>query len=42
MSVPMILKAAGIIFVCLGIHYGLGNFPWLLVFGAGLGMLFLS
>lgn len=34
------LKAVGIVLVCVGIHFGLA-LPWLIVFGAGLGFLFL-
>jgi len=41
MNTGTVLKAAGIILVCVGIHYGMG-FPLpLIVFGAGLGFLFL-
>lgn len=36
-----IQKAAGIILVCVGIHFGLGALLPLIVFGAGLALLFL-
>lgn len=42
MSTGTVLKAAGIILMCVGIHFGLGGLLPLIVFGAGLGMLFLS
>lgn len=35
------LRAIGIILVCLAIHFGLGILAWLIVFGCGLGFLFL-
>lgn len=36
-----ILKAAGVVLICTGIHFGLGWPLALIVFGAGLAMLFL-
>lgn len=36
-----ILKAIGIVLVCTGIHFGLSGLLPLIVFGAGLGFLFL-
>lgn len=36
-----IVKAAGIVLVCVGIHFGLGGLLPLIVFGAGLGLMFL-
>lgn len=35
------LKAAGVILVCVGIHFGLSSLLPLIVFGAGLGMIVL-
>jgi hypothetical protein len=31
----------GIVLVCLGIHFGLGTLAGLIIFGAGLGFMFL-
>lgn len=36
-----IVKVAGIILICTGIHFGLTGLLPLIVFGAGLGFLFL-
>lgn len=41
MNTSTILKAAGIVLVCTGIHFGLAGLLPLIVFGAGLGFLFL-
>ncbi len=41
MNTSIIQKAVGILLVCTGIHFGLGNILALIVFGAGLGFLFL-
>lgn len=41
MNASTVVKAAGIILVCVGIHFGLGNLLPLIVFGAGLGFIFL-
>lgn len=38
----ILVKAVGIVLVCVGIHYGLGSLLPLIVFGAGLGFIFLS
>lgn len=40
MNTNIILKAVGIILVCVSIHFGLST-PWIVVFGCGLGFLFL-
>jgi len=37
----MILRAAGVILVCVGIHFGLGGLLPLIVFGSGLAMIVL-
>lgn len=42
--VPQVISAlriVGIILICVGIHFGLGNILALTVFGCGLGFLFL-
>lgn len=41
MPTGTVLKAAGIVLVCVGIHFGLGGILPLIVFGAGLGFIFL-
>lgn len=41
MNTGTILKVAGIILVCVGIHFGLGSILPLVVFGCGLGFMFL-
>lgn len=41
MSTSTLLKAIGVVLVCVGIHFGLGSLLPLIVFGAGLGFLFL-
>lgn len=41
MNTSTILKAAGIIIVCVGIHFGLGALLPLIVFGCGLALMFL-
>lgn len=41
MNTSTILKAVGIVLVCVGIHFGLGGLLPLIVFGAGLGFIFL-
>lgn len=41
MNTSTILKAVGIVLVCLGIHFGLGALLPLIIFGAGLGFMFL-
>lgn len=42
MNSGIILKVVGVVLVCVGIRYGLGATLPLIVFGAGLGFLFLS
>lgn len=42
MSPAMILKVVGIVLVCVGIHFGLSGILPLIVFGSGLGFIFLS
>ena len=42
MEMRMILKVAGIVLICVGIHFGLVWPLPLIVFAAGLGFLFLS
>jgi hypothetical protein len=42
MNASMILKVVGIVLVCTGIHFGLGGLLPLIVFGCGLGFLFLA
>lgn len=37
----MIIKITGIVLICIGIHFGLGALLPLIVFGVGLGLLFL-
>lgn len=41
MNTSTVLKAIGIILVCVGIHFGLPNLLPLIVFGCGLGFMFL-
>lgn len=41
MNTSTILRAIGIVLVCVGIHFGLGAILPLVVFGAGLAMMFL-
>ena len=41
MSAVTLLRFVGIVLVCVGIHYGLSAPLPLVVFGAGLGFLFL-
>lgn len=41
MNTNTVLKAVGIILVCVGIHFGLGGLLPLIVFVCGLGFLFL-
>lgn len=41
MSASSILVGVGIVMVCIGIHFGLGSLLPLIVFGAGLAMMFL-
>lgn len=41
MNTSTILKAIGIILICTGIHFGLGGLLPLIVFGSGMGFLFL-
>lgn len=41
MNTATVLKVIGIILVCVGIHFGLGGLLPLIVFGCGLGFLFL-
>lgn len=41
MNTDAIKKCAGIVLVCVGIHFGLDKILPLVVFGAGLGFLFL-
>lgn len=41
MNTSTVLKAIGIVLVCVGIHYGLGGILPLIVLGAGLGFMFL-
>lgn len=36
-----LLRLVGVVLVCVGIHFGLGSLLPLIVFGAGLGFLFL-
>lgn len=42
MNNTMIMRIAGIVLVCVGIHFGLGGLLPLIVFGAGLGLMFLA
>lgn len=42
MPTSTILKAVGIVLVCVGIHFGVGGLLPMIVFGAGLGFLFLT
>lgn len=42
MNTVTILKAAGVILVCVGLHFGVSALLPLIVFGAGLGMIVLS
>lgn len=42
MNTASILKVVGIVLVCVGIHFGLSGLLPLIVFGAGLGFLFLA
>lgn len=42
MSPAILLKAAGVVLVCIGVHFGLVAFLPLIVFGAGLAMIVLS
>ena len=41
MDTRLVLRCVGIILVCVGIHFGLSGILPLIVFGAGLGFLFL-
>lgn len=41
MDTKMALRIVGILLVCTGIHFGLGGLLPLIVFGCGLGFLFL-
>lgn len=41
MNTTTLLKAVGIILICTGIHFGVAGLLPLIVFGAGLGFLFL-
>jgi len=41
MNTVMILKVVGIVLICVGIHFGISGLLPLIVFGAGLGFLFL-
>lgn len=41
MNTATVLKVVGIILVCVGIHFGLSGLLPLIVFGAGLGFMFL-
>ncbi len=41
MNTGTVLKVIGIVLVCVALHFGTANLPWLIVFGAGLGFLFL-
>lgn len=41
MNASTVLKVVGVVLVCVGIHFGLGSLLPLIVFGAGLGFLFL-
>lgn len=41
MNTSIVLKAVGIILVCVAIHFGLGAVLPLVVFGCGLGFMFL-
>jgi hypothetical protein len=41
MNPHTVLKTVGIILICVGIHFGLSSLLPLIVFGAGLGFLFL-
>jgi hypothetical protein len=41
MNTSTILKVVGILLICTGIHFGLSGILPLIVFGAGLGFLFL-
>jgi hypothetical protein len=41
MNTSLIFKIVGIGLICTGIHFGLGAVLPLLVFGVGLGLLFL-
>jgi hypothetical protein len=42
MNANAVLKGIGIVLVCVGIHFGLGGLLPLIVFGSGLGFLFLA
>lgn len=42
MSASMVLKAVGVVLICVGIHFGLSGLLPLIVFGAGLAMVVLS
>lgn len=42
MTMTFGFRVVGIVLVCVGIHFGLGNILALIVFGAGLGFMFLS
>jgi hypothetical protein len=39
MSAAIMFKVIGIVLVCVGIHFGLGNILPLIVFGAGLAFI---
>lgn len=41
MNTSQVLKVVGIVLVCTGIHFGLGALLPLIVFGCGLGFIFL-
>ena len=41
MDPKVVIKAGGVVFICLGIHFGLGSILPLLIFGAGMVMLFI-
>lgn len=41
MQTSTILKAVGIVLLCTGIHFGVSAILPLIIFGAGLGFLFL-
>lgn len=42
MEIKIALRAIGIVLVCVGIHFGLGTLAGLIIFGCGLGFMFLA
>jgi hypothetical protein len=41
MNLTILKNAVGVVLVCLGIHFGLGALLPMIIFGLGLGCLFL-